>query len=131
MHGKLRLDAIAVRLRYVEDDARRAAAGVERDLQVLDLVVECGCVERNSVAGIFDSGFVVPQRLVLVVLEATEGREVGRLADRHVERIVHAAQAKALGNLKVDAEAATRLPAQYAARRKAARARPIGAVVTA
>jgi hypothetical protein len=53
-------------LRNVEDQARRATSRVDGNLQVLDFVVEYGRVEGNAVLVIFNAGFVVPQRFILV-----------------------------------------------------------------
>ena len=75
---ELRLDARRVRLGHVEHEARRAAAGVDRDLQVLDVGVEGGGVEGDAALRIFDAGFVVPQRLVVV------GRRLRTAVDRLV-----------------------------------------------
>ena len=49
MHREFGFNAVAVRLRNVEDEARRAAAGIDRFLKVLDIVVECRRVERDAV----------------------------------------------------------------------------------
>src|SRR5437868_5465492 len=114
-------DALGVRLGNVEDDTRRAASGVQRDLQVLDVIVESCSVEGDTVPRIFEAGFIIPQRLVPVGLEAAEGREIRPRAQRDVERVIDAAEAEALGRLNVDAQASVRLPAEDPARREAFR----------
>ena len=65
---------------------------------------------------IFEAGFIVPERFVLVGLEPAKGGDVRPAAQRNVQRIVDAAEPETLGCLKVDAEVAVRLPAQDAAR---------------
>ncbi len=114
-----------MRLGHIEDDARRAAAGIERDLQVLDIVVEGRGVERDAVLRIFDPSLIVPQRFVLVGRSrerAVDGL-IGSAAERNVQRIVDAAETEALGDLDVDAEVAVRLPAERSARAEAVRLR--------
>ena len=75
MDRELRLDTVAVRLGHIEHDARRAASGVEGNLQVLDIIVESRGIERDSMLRVFDPGLIVPKRLVRVGLEAAEGRK--------------------------------------------------------
>ncbi len=118
-----------MRLGDVEHDARRAGTRVERDLEVPDFGPESGGIERDSAARIFYARFIVPQRLVVVDLETAENRDVGRAAQRDVERVIDTAEAEALGRLQVYAEVAARLPRQDAARGKAARLGLVGAVI--
>ena len=63
------LDALCMGLGHVENDTRRAAAGVQRDLQVLDVVVECRRVERDR-SGVDFVGRAIPfaQRRPYIVL---------------------------------------------------------------
>src|SRR6476661_5882373 len=129
MNRDLSLKARRMGLRHVEHDARRAAARVERHLQVLDVVVEGGRVEGDAALRIFDAGFIVPERLILVGLEAAEGRKVARAAKRRVQRVVDAAETEALRDLRVDAEAVAGLPAHDPARREAARTGLVRAIV--
>src|SRR5437764_4706720 len=123
MYRELRLNAFGMGFRDVEDDARGTCAGIQRDLQVLDVVIESRRVEGHAVLRIFDAGFVVPKRLVLILLETTERGDVGAAAKRYVKRIVDAAQAEALGCLDIDAEAAIGLPADDPAGRETMRRR--------
>ena len=80
-------------------------------------------VEGEAALRIFDAGFVVPQRLVVISAEAPEGLQIATRAERHVDRVVDAAQAEALGRLNVDAEVVRRLPRGDHARRESVRLR--------
>ena len=83
---------------------RGARAGRHRRLQVADVHVEAGYVHRAAAVeerGL-RPGLVVPELLVLPGVAAAERLQIPERADRHVERIVDAAEAEALGNLGVD-----------------------------
>src|SRR5215217_7085962 len=108
-----------MRLRHIEYDARRAAPGCLGDLQVADFVVEDRRIEGEPALRIFDARFVVPQRLVFVSALAAEDLEVLWRAERHVQRIVDAAETEALGGLEVYAEIAIGFVARNEAGRDA------------
>ena len=75
---ELDLEPLAAGLRHVEDDARRARAGGDGRLEVADVHVERGDVERAVAvqhSGL-DADLVVPRRLVLPGLAAAERDEV-------------------------------------------------------
>src|SRR3546814_4246628 len=59
----------------VEDDARRAAAGVGGDLQIVDLGIEAGGVEGDAAELRLHPAFIIPQRFVVVARPAAERSE--------------------------------------------------------
>src|SRR3546814_8880968 len=84
----------------VEDDARRAAAGVGGDLQIVDLGIEAGGVEGDAAELRLHPAFIIPQRFVVVARSAAESLGIGAVrhaavAERQVEGIVDAAEAEA------------------------------------
>ena len=118
-------DALGMGLGRVEHHARRAAAGVGGDLQVLDVVIEGRGVEGDRAAAELEAGLVVPQGLVVVGRTVAEGLrdDPGRsaFAQRNVQRVVDSAEAEALRSLEVDAEIAVGLPGDDRARGEAVR----------
>src|SRR6185312_11042603 len=129
MDGEFRFDAFRMRLRDVEHDARGAAAGVERHLEVVKVIVERSGIEGDAVLRIFDSRLIVPRRFVAIGLEVAEGREVSSGAKGNVQRIVDATEPESLCRLNVDAKAAVRLPAENTPRTESVRLRRVGPVV--
>ena len=109
------------RLRHVEDDARRARAGGDGRLQVVDVHVEPGHVERAVAVqhSRLDADLVVPDRLVRPGLAAAERDEVLRRAQRHVERIVDAAEPEPARDLRVQVGVVRQLVGGDEARRDA------------
>ena len=105
---ELDFDALAARLRHVEDHARRARAGRDGRLQIADVHVEAGDAERAVAVQHprLDADLVVPGRLVLPGLASAERDEVLRRAQRHVERIVDAAEPEPARDLRVQVGAA-------------------------
>src|SRR6202007_80199 len=105
-----------------------AGAGGDGGLQVFDVHVERGEVERAAATGDLRlrADLVVPQRFVIPRVVAAEGSAVGRRTEREVERIVEAAEAEALRDLRVQARGVGELVAGHDARGDAVRARGAG-----
>ena len=80
----------------VEDNTRRTTAGIECHLQVADVVIEACRVECEGVTLHLHAQLVIPQRLIIIVLEAPEESYVLGVAERDIERIVYPAKAEAL-----------------------------------
>ena len=113
----------------VEHHARAARAGVQSGLQILDVGVERRGVEGYAADARLHAAFVVPQRLVVIVLVAAEDRPVLGRAQRDVQRVVHAAEAEALRGLGVEGDGVRRLVAEQEAWGEAVRRGLVGAVV--
>jgi hypothetical protein len=129
MGCKLELDALRMRLRHVEDNARGAGARIERDLQVAHVCIEGCSVEREAVALSLHPGFIVPQRLVTETLIASEDGAVGRRAQCRIERIIDATQPEPLRSLGVERHVVRRLVAGKETGVEAVRAGPVRLVV--
>ena len=84
-----------MRLVHVEHDPGRTATGIQRDLQVLDIIIESGSVEIIAIALRFAADFIVPQRFVIIILETAKQGRISGGAQRDIERIVDPAQPEA------------------------------------
>src|SRR5438128_7219688 len=109
--GELGLHPLAAGLRSVEDQSRRARPCRDGQLQVADIHVERGYIERRATAeqrGL-PPDLVVPRLLVLPSGVAAVRGEVLRRAQRHVERIVDPTQPESPRDLSVQRERVGRL----------------------
>src|SRR3546814_20420614 len=103
----------------VEHHARRAGAGIGGYLKVLDIRVEGSRVEGDARELGLHARFIVPQRLVVITIEAAIGRLVVGAAQGLVPGIVDAAEPEALGGLGVAGDiVASLIATQHARDRK-------------
>ncbi len=103
MRKQFRLDAVRLRLGHVEDEARRAGAGRHGRLQILNIHIEGGHVERQPAIqkAELPPDFVVLAGLILPFTLAAELDQVLRRAQIGIDGVVDAAEAEALRHLGV------------------------------
>src|SRR5207302_10269896 len=97
-------NTLTARGRHVEHDTRGAGAGRRGGLQILDVVVECGHVERHAPVheAHLRADLVVPVLLVPPVFLVAEDLDVLGRAQRNVDRVIDSAQAEATRRLQVE-----------------------------